>query len=721
MGFFEDVGGAIGDVASMVGSAILGKEVKKTNAKTGKTTTQREGGVVGAFEGGFKLVTDTTGGAASHMKKQMQRYGHLPSDQPQVGQQKGGYVLAEKVKDPGTGQTIEHWVTPERWEAYQRVQRQRAPTAQSVGWQYSHETVHGVVRPKRDPFLPAKSATGTILELDLGGMFGMHGDPYYRGLAQWVPYEEKPVKVLTSPAAVTGYTAVISYGAGSLFGFGLGKASGALAKPHYYNPIVRPTARVGGKVGRQLVPKGTTLGQAGLGVAGAGLMTYGAYSSGKRIQQAGQKRTEVVKTEKYGPFTIERGGPAGAVRQTAQEAMYWTMGIRGAMGKPMFPLLKQGIRSHVYPEYRQTLAPRYIKDAINRQYPTVKGKNFTERINNLFLRPDVREQGLPLKITSKAMANSLYNQTGLKLPVGSRLVVHATREPFLGFGGKAQLKSLYVTPAEGLSTPFLNLGYRNVSLIPQERALTSRPKAIMLFAKSGKRYNPLAFRDWFIGRTGKQGSLPGRKLLVPKALSPKDLFIPREIRGTTLRGAKPEIEAGVVGYGEFKQQLPKMNWLQRALLPFFGKTPYYYEIPSSVGVTRKAVPAYLIEYTGKPLPRPAGTAGYVKGVQTAGPTSGPFVAPYYPYLPSPQYYQYYSPRTSYQTPSYGGASRSASSAPAISTPSRTSLISPVEFEAPPAYPKPKGGEPPELKRYEIPEQLDYYNELKEAYVDLFGG
>jgi hypothetical protein len=734
MGVWDAVGGAISggvgwvgdrinEVGSMVGGAILGKKVKKKDPRTGKVKrdprtgkpiTQTKGGLIEGIRSAPKIIGDAFTAPAK-------QYGWIDTSE-KVGAEKNGLVLVQKSKDPRTGQTVERWVKKEVVERRQKAYEQSLPTEQDIGWEYAY-------KHRGDLLLPAKSAIGTLLNLDLGNMFGAYrGSSYHRGLAQYEVYEKKPEKVLTSPAAITAYTIPISYGAGRIFGWGFGQAGGLASKASRVNPVVwTPKTQGLAAVRASQVP---------LAGAKAGLTVVAATSSAERVAKAGAKQKEIVAIPNTNTrYTIERGGPFGAVTQAGQEGVMWLYGMRGAMKKPMFPVAKQAVYETVYPKYSFTMADKYQAFAKNRAFPSVtaadKGRTIQGKINYLFSHPQTKGYRGPLP---------------LKSPSGQRLVTHGTSQAIFGLSGKkpATMWPLYVTPGEAVSTPFLKMGggsspYTMTGIktsaynffFPKPYPFWGKPRVIMSYAKSSK--------IWPLGKGGygprSVGKTPEYNVPVDKYgyLSPTRLVQAQPI--------KTEIQAIFSGGAEFKPVNPSnLTGAQRFFLPFVGGTPYHYQIPTIFGLSTR-VPVSVIEpVPGVQLPKETlGKMGYfIKPHSHKLPTptvsefeSYPGIIPRYEVMhkvsyakssksiaPSYSFLYSHSPSKSRSLPRSTSPSKSKS-------PSASVSYAPYVSGTKPYTPTP--GQRFDQKRdetihkYKIPESLDYYNELKEAYKDLFGG
>jgi hypothetical protein len=608
----------------------------------------------------------------------------------------------------------------EEYERKKKIYEAQLPTEQDIGWQYAHEKVNGVTRPKQDIFLPAKAATGTILNLDIGNIFGAYkGSSYYRGLAQWIPYEKKPEKVFTSPAAITVYTMPISYGIGRVVGWGFGQAGGLTATKSVFNPIVWTPAKATGLA----AVRAAQVPLAGAKVALLGAATAGSAS---KVIAAGAKTREVVSIpETNKAYTIERGGPFGSIRQAGQEAVIWIWGVRGATKKPMFPLVKQAVYETVYPKYGLKMATRYEAAARARTFPDVKpgdpGRGIQGKIDYLFLHP------------AKGYKGSLP----LVKPTGERLVAHGTSEAIFGVTGKKAtlLYPTYVTPGEGVSTPFLRLGgdysSRGIKssiysfLFPKPFSFWGQPRVVVSYAKSSKISRP---------GTGGYGPAVAGKTAAGYPVTIDKYGHEAPTRLVQALPLKTEIQAIFSGGGKFKAAVPgNLTATQRFFLPFVGGSPYHYHIPGIFGISSRVPVTYAEVVPGyKPTAAKLKPMGYsLRGPSAVSSTkiissfvstpvsSSSRVAPSsLTYLPS-----------SLITSRSQSASLSASPSPSMSrsispspspSPSPSKSSSKVTPPSPVILPEPgKKKEEEQIKKYKIPEGLDYYNELKKAFGDIF--
>jgi len=118
---------AVNDLATMASSAILGRQIKKYDHKTGVTTTVRRGGLV---QTGPKVVKKY---AKDFVTEPARRMGWIKPPEVKVGQTgPPGMVLAEITIGP-RGRREERWVREEDYrremERQARLQEQLTPTA----------------------------------------------------------------------------------------------------------------------------------------------------------------------------------------------------------------------------------------------------------------------------------------------------------------------------------------------------------------------------------------------------------------------------------------------------------------------------------------------------------------------------------------------------------------------------------------------------------------
>jgi hypothetical protein len=557
-------------------------------------------------------------------------------------------------------------------------QIKQQPQAQAQ--QMTEEQVGAQIEAQRagDSMNVIRSIMGTALSLNLANIFPDVGTfkesqrkAYLRGLAEYEQYEKEPVKALTSPLAITAYTIPISFGAGRVVGFLFGKAGMIAGK---IGPTVIGEESV---LAGRLLPAGTTAAQLAVAGGGAALTGYGVINTVQAIIGAYPMRAEIVTRPTGETYAVERGGVPEAAKVGGQQALMWIFGIRGAMSQEMFPAAKTAIRRKIYPEFVQERPsmPEWVT-SLDR-YPQVRGMNAKEKINWLFKNPQARSTGLPLELES-----------------GERLVVHATAS----IGGRREiwLEPLYVTPGELLSEPFLRLpGYKNISLIPTEMTLSGSPRAIMVYAEKGTVGKPT-------GRVVYGKTAAGYAVRYPAEAGPSTLWEPIK--------PKTEIEAILKAGAKYERVIPdELTAVQRLFLPLVGKTPYYYRVRG------RAVPATL--YKAVPGEAPVVTAKGITGQVEEGAVSVPYGGSSSEAVSRLFGSSAVSGRRGISGRKISGAGISGKPSVAPSA----AVIRPPEYPyQPTALPEKLGPQAILPKYYKIKGQVDYYNELKRAWAQIFG-
>jgi hypothetical protein len=367
----------------------------------------------------------------------------------------------------------------------------------------------------------------------------------------------------------------------------------------------------------------------------------------------------------------------------------------------MFPRAQEAIREHIYPAGLQERAkmPNWVA-GLEKSYPSVTGKNPQERINWLFENPRARGSGLPLKLAD-----------------GSRLVVHATTN--WSGGRNIWLEPIYTTPGEMISEPFLGLpNYRNMTMMPSG---VGKPQAIMVYSESGFLGNPAGSPISY--------THAGYKVAFPKEAKPTSLW--------ESIFHKTEIEALMPGQAQFQRvavDKSNLSLLQRLFLPAVGGTPYYYKVSGPLGGTR-TVPAYLIGEKNLVEPTSvnktlanifgfgrspthlvwAGGTGLGSSGYGGSPPSG------FPYgasvgsMVSSRFTSYHPVGYSYTSPP---PPPPPPPPPSYITPPSEVIVKPLSYLRP-GYnvptPTPLIGKPKTP-----PSQVDYYNELRKAWNEVFG-
>jgi len=739
MGFFEDVGSAfggavgwaqdrageaasaLGDIATGVSSAVLGKEIKKYDEKKRKMITVRQGGLFGAAGGFVEEVGSGIETARKHTVKQMGRYGHIDT-KPKVGDIKNGQRLVERSTVPGTKRVVERWLPEAEYQRRLKRYKESLPSATSIGQQYKQSH-------PRDPTLPLKSAAGTVLEMDFRNMFSMDPNPLQRGLAHWTAYEKDPKRVAYSPFAIDVYTTVATWGVGkfvarpalSFVGAKTAGAKGAFwgrqvikpagakvaakASTKAYSPFIAPVVKKATPIVRKVAPGGANIAQLTVGGAIVPVVGYGVYQSGKSVAKAGTKRTEIKTLPSGKKYTIERGGWPDFGGEIARQSAYWYFGIRGVMGKPYLPRSAHG-----------PLSTRVMKAAGLRELPQTAKAIKAARAGR------VVEVTARKGETLAQAKQRLFSKAGLKNPEGIKLVSKDGRY-VTSVGGRLKSghlsKGMWVAPAETSQLYFLkSSGYRNISLVPVKTIY--RPRVNMLIAQSPKVYNPFTQS---VGKPKWAKSPRGFKFPYPKrAAGTKQLFHSAQ----TIAGSKAELEATIApGMMLKRTALRKVPGYQRVLQrTLFGGSQYYVKDP----VMGRNILVDFYKPTGPAkVFVPKGSSIAHMKPPTMGTTPG-----YSPLPPS-------SLATSYYTPFYNPASY-VSGAEQLYLPGgvsygrggggQPSYVSKIAYGAgskvaaesvPPGMPPWKIKQQKRIYRYKIPEQKDYYDELKQAYGDLFGG
>jgi hypothetical protein len=714
---------AVNDLATMASSAILGRQIKKYDHKTGVTTTVRRGGLV---QTGPKVVKKY---AKDFVTEPARRMGWIKPPEVKVGQTgPPGMVLAEITIGP-RGRREERWVREEDYrremERQARLQEQLTPTAAEVGWQYRQ-------KHRGSPLLPFKAQAGTLLSLDYGNIFGMRAEPQRDiGLAHWMYYEEDPKRVIRSPAVITGALMFGTWGAGKFVARPIisviGKKTGprALAKsPFWGAPAIKaPGARITAKtaVGKKLTPAvrrtaplGATRAQVVIGSMFAPVIGYGVYRSGVAAARAGVPRKEVVQLDDKRMFTVERGGPADIFGEGARQAGFWFFGLRGIAGKPFLP---QKVSAKVWSPFYSVaglkkipVTPEATAAAKAGQVINVKprpGETLAQAKTRIFKTYGIKKGQLPKGLQLIDSKGRLVVTAGGKLPSKHNALV------------------TWATPAESPQFYFLkSTGYGDFSLYPVEMSRTGR---MALYRTAGmKLYNPYKEGD-LIRVVGHRGFAE----YIPKhAVGTRAPFLSTQ----TLKG-KAELEL-ILPPGAKMQRVPLRKdptWQRNLQRIFFGDSQYYYEHP----VTGKRILAQYFEpVSAKPfiprarlqvavpkeVPAPKATLFSVtpQSILPARASSAaysPYYSPYYygtmPYYPS------YPRREAVRYKTYPSRDEAPARYP------YPYPVRPYPVEAPPPSPapaRPEPGRPKEMpiKTYETPEDYDFYNELKKAYKGMFG-
>jgi len=187
-------------------------------------------------------------------------------------------------------------------------------TEEQIGAQYAAQHAG-------DPMNTVRSILGGALEFK---MFEQLPDiktgtisrkQYLENLAAEQAYEKQPTKILTSPLAIFGYEAVATYGVSSMLSDLFGLSMKALGPAE--------EGGRGGKAIAEAVPLigGRTVPQVALAAGGAGLTAYGGYQSAQTV--------------------IAKGATPAAADEAVKQIFFWTMGARGAMHTEMFPLVSE--------------------------------------------------------------------------------------------------------------------------------------------------------------------------------------------------------------------------------------------------------------------------------------------------------------------------------------------------------------------------------------------
>jgi hypothetical protein len=383
----------------------------------------------------------------------------LPPRTPEgykLGETKEGKILIDVDKNK--------WITTQEYDAAMKRYYATIPTEEQIGRAYEQQ------HPK-DAFNPMRSGIGNVLEMNFGNIFNMNQKSYYEGLAQFQPYEKNPWATFYSPAAITGYTALASWGVGAFVFRPLVAKSGAVLQglSRATHPILAyPIAHKGAF----LLPKGANVAQAAVGGIFGGAMVVGAAQSHHAIMSEKSVRTEQRVTPEGELYSVERGGPAAMATEAGKQGLYWWEGIRGSMGKPPLP----------QPVWNAMGSPFYRLAGMKELPMTQSAINAAKEgsVINVTKRPGETLMQAKERLFAKA---GLKDFGGLNLvSKDGRLVVSAgSRLP------KQMIsQGMWVSPAESPQIYFLKSSGYNISLVPISSVY--KPRLNMLITQGTKVY-----------------------------------------------------------------------------------------------------------------------------------------------------------------------------------------------------------------------------------------